>query len=91
LSGLDPASLFFSAEHVDVRLDPSDAEFVDVVHTDMDFLGTHTQSGHVDFYPNGGKDQTGCRTDIINGKQNYLKHKLLGSVIPDVEFLASRI
>ncbi|EDO48486.1 predicted protein, partial [Nematostella vectensis] len=72
ISGLDPAGLYFVNEHVDVRLDPSDAEFVDVMHTDMDFAGTSTQSGHIDFYPNGGKNQPGCR-DIADGPSNALK------------------
>jgi hypothetical protein len=33
-SGLDPASLFFEKAKPDVRLDPSDGIFVDVIHTD---------------------------------------------------------
>lgn len=73
ITGLDPASVFFTAEHVDVRLDPSDADFVDIIHTDMDFLGLTTQSGHIDFYPNGGLDQRGCRQDIISaGPVDYV-------------------
>jgi hypothetical protein len=41
------------------RLDPSDANFVDVIHTNMGNLlkgdfGTPLSAGHADFYPNGG-------------------------------------
>lgn len=51
-----------------VRLDPSDALFVDVIHTDARsfFLleipgyGMSDNCGHIDFYPNGGKEQPGC-------------------------------
>ena len=36
--------------HVDARLDASDADLVDVIHTDGNFAGTMEPSGHVDFY-----------------------------------------
>ncbi|XP_048582758.1 inactive pancreatic lipase-related protein 1 isoform X2 [Nematostella vectensis] len=71
ITGLDPASIHFVNAHVDVRLDPSDADFVDVMHTDMDLAGTPTVSGHIDFYPNGGKKQPGCR-DLLDGPINYV-------------------
>ena len=32
--GLDPAGPFFKTTHTLVRLDPTDAKFVDVIHTD---------------------------------------------------------
>ena len=41
------------------RLDRSDADFVDVIHTDYD-LGIQEPIGHVNFYPNCGEIQTGC-------------------------------
>ncbi|XP_070536417.1 pancreatic lipase-related protein 2-like [Ptychodera flava] len=65
ITGLDPAGPNFEDEHVLVRLDPRDAQFVDVIHTDAERLielglGIYQECGHVDFYPNGGKDQPGC-------------------------------
>ncbi|XP_070205766.1 pancreatic lipase-related protein 2-like [Littorina saxatilis] len=65
ISGLDPAAPLFENSDIRVKLDPSDAAFVDVMHTDGEplhegGLGTVKITGHVDFFPNGGKDQPGC-------------------------------
>lgn len=45
----------------------TDAQFVDVIHTDGGILGELTDRGHVDFYPNRGlPTQPGCYAlDII--------------------------
>ncbi|CAI9606922.1 unnamed protein product, partial [Staurois parvus] len=66
ISGLDPAGPYFEYTPPLVRLDPTDAVFVDAIHTDgsftMDKLGygmMHTL-GNVDFYPNGGEVMPGC-------------------------------
>jgi hypothetical protein len=37
------------------RLDASDAQFVDVVHTAGKWVGNDDILGHVDFYPNDGR------------------------------------
>ena len=43
------------------RLDRSDADFVDVIHTAGKWVGTHRDMGHVDFFPNLGEaPQPGC-------------------------------
>ncbi|XP_046424449.1 pancreatic lipase-related protein 3-like isoform X1 [Neodiprion fabricii] len=57
--GLEPAGpLFYTVLE---RLKPSDAEFVEVIHTDAGVLGMDLEVGHVDFYPNGGtSSQPGC-------------------------------
>ncbi|XP_059098769.1 pancreatic triacylglycerol lipase-like isoform X2 [Tigriopus californicus] len=65
ISGLDPAEPLFQSMPEFVRLDPDDAEFVDVIHTDAKSIlmfgyGMEQPVGHVDFYPNGGTDQPGC-------------------------------
>lgn len=51
--------LFVTAD-ADNKLDSSDAEFVDVFHTNALVQGKIEQCGHVDFYLNGGVYQPGC-------------------------------
>ncbi|KAK0176250.1 hypothetical protein PV328_000403 [Microctonus aethiopoides] len=60
ITGLDPAAPGFEWSPADRRLDESDAEFVDVIHTETRFAGTWQPIGHADFYPNWGHDQKGC-------------------------------
>ncbi|UYV70679.1 PNLIP [Cordylochernes scorpioides] len=67
ITGLDPSQPAFEGMPASVRLDRSDAYFVDVIHTStarvlfLNFgFGIETPIGHVDFYPNGGKEQKGC-------------------------------
>ncbi|XP_075389586.1 pancreatic lipase-related protein 3 [Tenrec ecaudatus] len=70
ITGLDPAGPYFHNTPNLVSLDPSDAEFVDVIHTNAARLffemgiGTTNACGHLDFYPNGGKYMPGC-ADLI--------------------------
>jgi len=74
ITGLDPASIYFDGAARDVRLDKSDAKFVDVIHTDCKSMfvkgfGGAGRMGHVDFYPNGGFHQPGCGKLNTNFKQ----------------------
>ena len=68
---MDPADPYFQGTDIKVRLDPSDADFVDVIHTDDSSilslgLGAAQAMGHVDFYPNGGYNQPGCPQDLLH-------------------------
>uniref|UniRef100_A0A182SYA4 Lipase domain-containing protein n=1 Tax=Anopheles maculatus TaxID=74869 RepID=A0A182SYA4_9DIPT len=61
VTGLDPALPGFTDQQPDKLLDPSDAQFVDVMHTCAGMLGHDRNLGHVDFWPNGGRvNQPGC-------------------------------
>ncbi|XP_045031572.1 inactive pancreatic lipase-related protein 1 [Daphnia magna] len=70
ITGLDPAGPLFSLNETDTRLDTTDGDFVDIIHTNGGTL-LHDQQGflppigHVDFYPNGGQFQPGCTANHI--------------------------
>ncbi|XP_076462882.1 inactive pancreatic lipase-related protein 1-like [Babylonia areolata] len=71
ITGLDPSDPYFHGTPPQVRLDPSDAQFVDVIHTDASTpgslgMGMAEAMGHVDFYPNGGSHQPGCDQDLLS-------------------------
>ncbi|GBP42006.1 Pancreatic triacylglycerol lipase [Eumeta japonica] len=66
ITGLDPAAPYFSKTVTIVRLDRSDAKYVDIIHSNamplyFGGLGMSDAIGHVDFYPNGGIVQPGCK------------------------------
>ncbi|KAJ8983360.1 hypothetical protein NQ317_009273 [Molorchus minor] len=62
--GLDPAGPLFSVDNIDDRLDPTDALFVQAIHTNGGLLGFRQSLGHADYFPNGGSSQPGCILDI---------------------------
>jgi hypothetical protein len=65
ITGLDPAGPGFynaSNNNSPVRnpLNASDADMVYISHTDTLHYGAPVKVGSVDFWPNGGNNQTGC-------------------------------
>jgi hypothetical protein len=71
ITALDPTAPYFEGTDHMVRIDPTDALFVEGIHTNseaaLDFgLGIAAAVGHVDIYPNGGKSQPGCKDLIGN-------------------------
>ncbi|XP_064477567.1 pancreatic lipase-related protein 2-like isoform X2 [Ornithodoros turicata] len=68
ITGLDPAEPYFQYMPPQVRIDRSDADFVDIIHTDgspflenlVEGMGMSEPVGHLDFYPNGGEHMPGC-------------------------------
>uniref|UniRef100_A0A8C4JV52 Triacylglycerol lipase n=1 Tax=Dromaius novaehollandiae TaxID=8790 RepID=A0A8C4JV52_DRONO len=81
ITGLDPAGPLFQYTPTMVRLDPSDAKFVDIIHTHAGHLlfdfGILQTCGHLDFYPNGGKKMPGCEELQISGNYGFTKYHVV--------------
>ncbi|CAH1717169.1 unnamed protein product [Chironomus riparius] len=60
ISGLDPALPFFATARQHWKLDSTDGDFVDVIHTNAGVYGKLESCGHVDFYMNNGQFQPSC-------------------------------
>ncbi|XP_017043708.1 inactive pancreatic lipase-related protein 1 [Drosophila ficusphila] len=60
ITALDPAKPLFLGLDAARKLDPTDANFVDVLHTDVLMHGLLDPQGHVDFYINMGLTQPNC-------------------------------
>ncbi|GFR15536.1 lipase member H [Trichonephila clavata] len=77
ITGLDPAGPYFEDTDPKVRLDPSDALFVDVIHTDSppaaQVAGMLQPAGHLDFYPTPGWRRTGC--SLLDGIKSFRRCK----------------
>ncbi|XP_026519887.1 lipase member I [Notechis scutatus] len=71
ITGLDPAGPLFTKKLANERLDHTDAQFVDVIHSDTDGFGLKESLGNIDFYPNGGIDQPGCPKTILSGSSYF--------------------
>lgn len=76
IAGLDPAGWLY--ENTKATLTKSDAQYVDVIHTNAGSIknfriGLNQSVGHVDFYPNGGTVQTGCKHAPKIIPTNYLE------------------
>ncbi|XP_059619038.1 uncharacterized protein LOC132263340 isoform X2 [Phlebotomus argentipes] len=77
ITGLDPAGPLFESQHPKARLDSSDANFVDVIHSNgenliLGGLGSWQPMGHVDFYPNGGRVQHGCSNLFVGAVTDFI-------------------
>ena len=78
---LDPAypSFPYEPDNLAERLDSSDAEFVQVIHTNSGFLGYPYSIGDADYHPNGGVKQAGCGPDLIG----TCSHFVVKDMIPE--------
>lgn len=77
LPGLDPAGPLFESQDPRARLDETDATFVDVIHSNgeqliLGGLGSWQPMGDVDFYPNGGRMQTGCSNLFVGAVSDII-------------------
>ncbi|XP_012539893.1 uncharacterized protein LOC105838699 isoform X2 [Monomorium pharaonis] len=77
ITGLDPAGPLFEAQDPRVRLDATDANFVDVIHSNgeqliLGGLGSWQPMGDVDYYPNGGKMQSGCSNIFVGAVSDII-------------------
>ncbi|XP_053606457.1 pancreatic lipase-related protein 2-like [Plodia interpunctella] len=59
LTGMDPAGPCFKNRGPEGRVDESDADFVDLILTNVDMFGMAVPSGTVSIYVNGGEYQPG--------------------------------
>ncbi|XP_069686187.1 pancreatic lipase-related protein 2-like [Periplaneta americana] len=60
ITGLDPALPLFATLYDSWKLDADDADFVDVMHTNVGVFGKIEATGHTDFFVNGGSVQPAC-------------------------------
>ncbi|BET01370.1 phosphatidylcholine 1-acylhydrolase activity [Nesidiocoris tenuis] len=90
---LDPAHFLFESTPPEYRLDSSDAEIVEVLHTSGGFIGEKESLGTRDFFPNGGTHpQPGCSPDTTgtcsHRRAYYYYNEAIGR--PDDNFRARR-
>ncbi|XP_017762938.1 PREDICTED: phospholipase A1-like [Eufriesea mexicana] len=62
---LDPAKPLFDSKNPGERVDKTDANNVQVIHTCAGLLGLDKDVGTSDFYANGGRNQPGCSNDLL--------------------------
>ncbi|XP_045505201.1 pancreatic triacylglycerol lipase-like isoform X1 [Colias croceus] len=88
ISGLDPAGPCFSHVEPELRLKHTDADFVDVIHTDAGVYGIKDAVGHVDYYPNSGAMQPDCVLQTCSHSRAWLLYGV--SIISPEAFPAVR-
>ncbi|XP_044736810.1 endothelial lipase-like [Chrysoperla carnea] len=74
ISGLDPALPLFETDDLTKILDKEDAQFVDIIHTNALVYGQIKDTGHIDFYVNGGTIQPGCDTSLSVTENTSCNH-----------------
>ncbi|KAL4705593.1 hypothetical protein ACJJTC_004470 [Scirpophaga incertulas] len=76
ITGLDPAFPNFYPDGIFLKhIRDTDAEFVDIIHTDAGGYGAPVPTGTVDFWPNGGRSvQPGCPVAFPLTDSSYCSH-----------------
>ncbi|KAF4517958.1 hypothetical protein B566_EDAN005325 [Ephemera danica] len=89
ITGLDPALPLFDLDKPDERLNATDANYVDVIHSCGGFLGFLQPIGQADFYPNGGVwSQPGCGVDVSGGCSHERCHEYFLESIESPNFVS---
>ncbi len=73
--GLDPAGPGFENHDELTGLNPTSGDFVDVMHTNTRLKGISRTVGHVDFYPDDGRDQRACPLSLLIDRINGFYHR----------------
>lgn len=71
--GLDPAGPYFNEVAPEFRLTNTDADYVEVIHTNGGSMGIMKPIGDADFYVNGGMSQPKSYLDMIYGLGSHLR------------------
>ena len=91
-TGLDPAGPWFDGYDAAARLNPRAATLVDVMHTDgggkVPYYGLISPVGHMDFYPNRGYDQPGCKSSLM---RMYTRCKNMFQMVVFVDTFRAKI
>lgn len=85
---MDPASYLFRYDKVDKRLAETDADIVEVIHTNGNRFGFKQPLGTIDYYPNGGMSQPSCLWSI--GCSHRRAYAFFIESINNPEFYAHR-
>ncbi|CAB3240378.1 unnamed protein product [Arctia plantaginis] len=63
-NGLDPAGPQWGGNSL--ALNRNDGQYVEVIHTNGGFYGIFDRIADADFYPNGGRNQPGCWSNVCS-------------------------
>ena len=80
---LDPAGPIFDKHKGVYKLQSSDANFVEVWHSNTHRLGYQKTLGHVDIYINGGFNQPNCGVGfgLMEGNSHKLAYRILKTIV----------
>ncbi|XP_077295231.1 endothelial lipase-like [Arctopsyche grandis] len=84
ITALDPANPLWGSSSQ--RIKSSDADYVEVIHTDSGHLGLKEPLGDTDFYPNKGSGQPGCFLSV--GCSHSRSYELFADSIDHNSFVA---
>ncbi|XP_033351854.1 pancreatic lipase-related protein 2-like [Bombus vosnesenskii] len=88
---LDPANVMFQHKKPGERLDKSDADNVQIIHTCSGQFGYYLSVGTSDFYANDGRHQPGCGIDLLGICAHVRSYKVFAESITNPKgFLGTR-